>query len=136
MGLFPGSKAPPVPSYLPPCVPYCAHLLPSHCNRFLWVPGNPAWERREGSPNVCKSNQPRTPVLPPLLLNSTHLWARDAQFSEPRCIYSEPRRGCSTSITTTWAAWEESWLNLRARKSRLHRLAGTIPRMGTRRSKT
>ena len=85
--------------------------------------------------------QPRTPVLPPLLLNSTHLsWPemRNSVKKPGARIYSQLRRGCSTSIKSTWSSQPGKSPQVKpesvgpAHESKLHHLAGTIPRTGTR----
>ena len=103
MGLFPGSQAPPMPSYLAPAfltVQRALHTL----HKILAVPGNPAWERREGSPNVCSSSKPvHTCSSPLLLLNSSSAHAFKSEMhnsvkSAGVRIYSQAGRGCSTSL--------------------------------------
>ena len=103
MGLFPGSQAPPMPSYLAPAfltVQRALHTL----HKILAVPGNPAWERREGSPNVCSSSKPvHTCSSPSLLLNSSsaHTFKSEMHNSVKSAgvrIYSQARKGCSTSL--------------------------------------
>ena len=103
MGLFPGSQAPPMPSYLAPAfltVQRALHTL----HKILAVPGNPAWERREGSPNVCSSSKPVHTCSPPLLLlnsSSAHTFKSEMHNSVKRAgvrISSQAGRGCSTSL--------------------------------------
>ena len=111
MGLFPGSQAPPMPSYLAPAFHTVQRVLHT-LHKILAVPGNLAWERREGSPNVCSFTPSGTPGLiaqqhsTPEMRNSVKPGARGR-------IYSQLRRGCRASI-------KSSWSNLgRARRSSL-----------------
>ena len=111
------ARRPQCPHSCPPACLTMVHL--PHCNTFLRVPGNPAWERREGSANVCSFvhtcsssaiAQQRTPESWPEMRNSVK------KPGAPR-IYSQLRRGCSTSIKSTCRSREElarrSSLNLR-----------------------
>ena len=92
-----------MPSYLAPAfltVQRALHTL----HKILAVPGNPAWERREGSPNVCSSSKPVHTCSPPsLLLNSSsaHTFKSEMHNSVKSAgvrIYSQAGRGCSTSL--------------------------------------
>ena len=139
MGLFPGSQAPPMPSYLAPAFHTVQRVLHT-LHKILAVPGNLAWERREGSPNVCSSSKPvHTCSSPSLLLNSSsaHTFKSEMHNSVKSAgvrIYSQA--GAEVVALHSNGSTEElripelrsSWQGTREQVV----ASGSIPRRGTR----
>ena len=130
MGLVPGSQAPPMPSYLPPA---CLTMV---CTFHTAIAGSFGFQvsrrGREGRDQpMCAGSY--TPVLAHLLLNTAHLRCAIHWRSQVRAwIYSQLRRGCSSSMKSTCRSREElagrSSLNLWSTQEQV----APIPRTGTR----